>query len=192
MPKIKICGMTNPDDCMAAMDLGVDFIGFVFYKESRRYVAPQRVRDITEKIDGKAKTVGVFVKENEREIDHLMSFCHLDYAQTYGKSAQDNRISVYRIDDTVPPVGPVGLVLFDSYSTGFGGSARSFDIGLLKGHSSLPRAFIAGGIGEHNVYAALALDPFGVDLVSSVEREKGIKDHVKMENLVKMVRSYNV
>ena len=192
MAKIKMCGMTNLDDCRAAIDLGVDFIGFVFYKESRRYVTPERVREITEKINRMTKTVGVFVEENDREIDRLMDFCHLDFAQTYGKHTRDNRISVYRINDSVPAVDPVGLVLFDSYSTGFGGSARSFDIGLLKGHSSLPRAFIAGGIGEHNVYAALSLDPFGVDLVSSVEKEKGMKDHVKMERLVKMVRSHAI
>lgn len=189
---IKICGMTNLDDCQAAIDLGVDFVGFVFYKRSPRYVVPENVRDISEKIDGKAKTVGVFVEETEDEIDRLVDFCHLDFAQIYGKSAKKNRINVYRINNTVPEIASEGLVLFDSYSKGFGGSGISFDISLLKDHSALGRAFIAGGIDEKNVEHALALRPFGIDLVSAVEREKGKKDITKMQYFVKKVRSYQI
>ena len=81
MVKIKICGMTNLEDCQTAIDLGVDFIGFVFYKKSARYVAPEMVREISETINGKAKTVGVFVEETEDEIDRLVDFCHLDFAR---------------------------------------------------------------------------------------------------------------
>ena len=68
----------------------------------------------------------------------------------------------------------------------------SFDINLLKGHSALERAFIAGGIDEENVYRALDLKPFGIDLVSAVEKEKGKKDPFKMERFVKKVRSYQI
>ncbi len=192
MVKIKLCGMTNWNDCRVAIDLGVDFLGFVFYKESRRYIPPERVRDITQRINGKAKTVGVFVEETEDEIDRMVDFCRLDYAQVYGRLAKENRISVCRVKNSVPDVVPEGLVLFDSHSTGFGGSGRSFEINLLKGHKALKRAFIAGGINEDNVYRALDLKPFGVDLVSAVESERGIKDLLKMERFVKKVRSYQI
>jgi len=192
MVKIKLCGMTNWNDCRAAIDLGVDFLGFVFYKESRRYVPPERVRDIAQRINGKAKTVGVFVEETEDEIDRMVDFCRLDFAQIYGRSTKKNRISVCRIKESVPDITPEGLVLFDSYSTGFGGSGKSFEINLLKDHCALERAFIAGGIDEDNVYRALELRPFGVDLVSAVESEKGIKDLLKMERFVKKVRSYQI
>jgi phosphoribosylanthranilate isomerase len=192
MAKIKICGMTNREDCQAAIDLGVDFIGFVFYKKSARYVTPEKVREISEAIDGKIKTVGVVVDETEDEIDKLVDFCHLDFAQVYGKSTQDNRICVYRIEDSVPDIAPDGFVLFDSYSERFGGSGMSFDINLLKGHDSLERSFIAGGIDEENVRHVLALKPFGVDLVSAVEKERGKKDLFKMERFVKKVRSYQI
>ena len=184
--------MTNLEDCQAAVDLGVDFIGFVFYKQSARYVVPQKVRDISEAINGKAKTVGVFVEETEDEIDKLVDFCHLDFAQIYSSMTGANRIRVYRINDAVPEITSEGFVLFDSYSKGFGGSGMSFDINILKGYSALERAFIAGGIDEENVYRALTLRPFGVDLVSAVESKKGKKDLLKMERFVKKVRSYQI
>jgi phosphoribosylanthranilate isomerase len=190
MVKIKFCGMTNLEDCQVAIDLGVDFLGFVFYRESKRYVPPERVRGIAEMVSGRVKTVGVFVEETENEIDRMVDFCHLDFAQVYGRAARDNRISVYRIKDRAPDVVREGLVLFDSCSTGFGGSGVPFDIDLLEGHNALKRAFVAGGIDEDNVYRALALRPFGVDLVSAVESEKGKKDLLKMERFVKKVRSY--
>jgi phosphoribosylanthranilate isomerase len=192
MVKIKICGMTNLEDCHTAIDLGIDFIGFVFYAKSARYVAPEMVKEIVEEINGKAKTVGVFVEETEDEIDRLVDFCHLDFAQVYNGPHGANRISVYRIKDAVPEVAPEGLVLFDSYSDGFGGSGTPFDVNLLKDHSALGRAFIAGGIDEENVYRALDLKPFGIDFVSSVEKEKGKKDLFKMERLVKKVRSCQI
>ena len=183
--------MTNLEDCLAAVDLGVDFIGFVFYNKSARYVAPEVVKEILERIDGKVKTVGVFVEETEHEIERLIDFCHLDFAQVYNnRTAKDNWISVYRVKDSLPEVSADGLVLFDSHSEGFGGSGTPFDVSLLKGHSALGRAFIAGGIDEGNVHCALELKPFGIDFVSFVEKEKGKKDPFKMERLVKKVRSY--
>jgi phosphoribosylanthranilate isomerase len=198
MVKIKICGMTNLEDCLAAIALGVDYAGFVFYKESARYVAPEIVREISEAINGKIKTVGVFVEETEDEIDKLVDFCHLDFAQIYSSMTgaspgnRANRICVYRIKDTVPEVATEDFILFDSYSEGFGGSGMSFDVNLLKDHNALGRAFIAGGIDEENVYRALDLKPFGIDLVSAVEKEKGNKDPFKMERFVKKVRSYQI
>ena len=107
MVKIKICGMTNLEDCQTAIDLGVDFIGFVFYKKSARYVTPEMVREISERINGKAKTVGVFVEETEDEIDRLVDFCHLDFAQVYNSRMdhmEQTGSCVYRIKDAVPEV----------------------------------------------------------------------------------------
>jgi phosphoribosylanthranilate isomerase len=190
MVKIKVCGMTNIEDCRTAIDLGVDFVGFVFYKKSPRYVVSERVREIAEEINGKAKTVGVFVEETEDEIDRLVEFCHLDFAQVYHQATKDNRISVCRVTRCIPEVAAHGLVLFDSYSEGFGGSGTSFDTILLRDHHALGRAFIGGGMDDRNVYRALNLNPFGIDLVSSVEKQKGKKDPFKMERFVKKLRSY--
>jgi phosphoribosylanthranilate isomerase len=189
--KVKFCGMTNLDDCLAAVDLGVDYLGFVFYKRSARYVTPHAAAAMTKRIAGRAKTVGVFVEETPEEVRGLLDLCGLDYAQVYTRmKGITNTISVSRIKDTAPDADEGGLVLFDSYSEGFGGSGASFDIGLLEGHPALARAFIAGGIGEHNVCSALSLNPYGIDLVSSIEAEKGKKDRQKMKNLMNTVRSF--
>ncbi len=184
--------MTNLDDCLAAADLGVDLIGFVFYGKSMRYVAPEAVRTIIGRLDGAVKTVGVFVEEPECDVDRLMDLCGLDYAQVYAAQPGRNRILAYRVNGHIPNVAEKGLVLFDSYSSGFGGSGTPFDVGLLKGHSALGRAFIAGGINEENVEAVLALGPFGIDFVSSVERHKGKKDLSKMKRLVNRIRRFDI
>jgi phosphoribosylanthranilate isomerase len=190
MVNIKICGMTNMDDCRAAYDLGVDFIGFVFYRKSRRYISPENVREIVDALEGGVKTVGVFVDESEREVKEIVDFCDLDFAQVYRPMAIDGKISVFRVQDSSPEVESEGLVLFDSFTDAFGGSGIPFEYELLRGHSALPRAFIAGGIDENNVSRVLALNPYGIDLVSSVEICPGAKDRKKMKNLVNKVRSF--
>jgi len=184
--------MTNLDDCRAAVDLGVDFIGFVFYRKSARYTAPEAVRTMIERLDGTIKTVGVFVEESEGDVDRLIDFCRLDYAQVYTGQSGPGRISVYGVGDCVPEVTENGLILFDSHSPGFGGSGTPFDIRLLANHSALGRAFIAGGIDEENVENIMALHPFGVDFVSSIEKSKGKKDLLKMKRLVNKIRGYQI
>ena len=191
MVKIKFCGMTNLDDCKKAVGLGVDYVGFVFYRKSSRYVTPERVKRIVEKLNGGITTVGVFVDESDEEIAELVDHCGLDLTQIYRPSGLPTAITAIRIAERLPEIPPgEGLVLFDTYTDGFGGSGRSFDFGLLEGCAALARTFVAGGIGEHNVHDVLRLQPFGIDLVSSVETYRGKKDHGKMERFVKTVRSF--
>jgi phosphoribosylanthranilate isomerase len=188
MVKIKFCGMTNLDDCKKGVELGVDYLGFVFYKKSRRYVPPRKARSIIEKLDPSVNTVGVFIEETDEEIEKIADHCRLDLAQVYRKSAVKNKITAYRIADQLPASHTEGLILYDSYTDGYGGSGRPFPFGLLATCEVLDRAFIAGGINEENVREILCLQPFGVDLVSSVEVYRGKKDHRKMETFVKTIR----
>ena len=192
MANVKICGMTNVDDCRAALDLGVDFIGFVFYEKSKRYVSPENVRGIVETLEGKIKTVGVFVDESEAEVKEILDFCGLDFAQVYRPMAIPGKISVSRVRDRSPEAESEGLVLFDRHTDAFGGSGIPFEYELLRDHHALPRAFIAGGIDENNVSRVLALSPYGIDLVSSVEARPGVKDRIKMKNLINKVRSFAI
>ncbi len=192
MARVKLCGMTNLDDCLAAVELGADFIGFVFYRKSKRYVEPVKVRKITEKLDGEVKTVGVFVEETDEEIRTVLDGCHMDFAQVYRPVAIENRISVSRVGGFVDHVDPEGMILFDSLTEGFGGSGRSFDFELLRGHKALERAFVAGGLNEENLAAVLSLNPYGIDLVSSIEKEPGRKDRRRMKNFMNKVRSFEL
>jgi phosphoribosylanthranilate isomerase len=190
MAKIKFCGMTNPADCMKAVDLGVDFIGFVFYKRSARYVTPDTAKEMALQVEGRAQTVGVFVEEKDDDILKIMGFCGLDFCQVFHSSHIQNRITTYRVKDHLPEISPDddGLILFDTYSEGLGGSGRSFDLRLLRGTPFMHRAFVAGGISEENVTSVIQLGPFGVDLVSSIEASPGKKDHAKMESFIRKVR----
>ncbi|MGD0229744.1 MAG: phosphoribosylanthranilate isomerase [Syntrophorhabdales bacterium] len=189
MVRIKFCGMTNLDDCRRAADLPVDFAGFVFYRGSKRAVTPLTARRIIEGLDGKVRTVGVFVEETDREMEEIVGYCGLDFAQVYRESALPNTIRVVRVGARPPRIPSRGLILFDSDTAGLGGSGTSFDPGLLRGCDALGRAFVAGGIGEGNVEdVLLRLRPFGVDLVSSIEAAPGRKDHKKMERFVEKVR----
>lgn len=192
MVKVKFCGMTNLEDCKKAVDLSVDFVGFVFYEKSPRYVAPPTVREIVEKLGGNVKTVGVFVDMSDGAIQDTMDHCRLTYAQVYRDVPMPNRIRVVRIGASLPdePLDDEGLILFDSYSEGFGGSGRSFDFSVLRGFKGLDHAFVAGGVNIDNVDDILRLKPFGIDLVSSIEKQKGKKDHRKMEEFMTKVRSF--
>ena len=187
--QIKFCGMTNLDDCKKAVELGVDYVGFVFYRKSRRYIAPHKARRIVERLDSSVSTVGVFIDETDEEIEKIVDDCGLSFAQVYRESTVKKKITAYRVADQLPASPGEGLLLFDSYTKGYGGSGTSFHTGLLENCEVLSRSFIAGGINEQNVREILRLRPFGVDLVSSVEAPHGKKDHKKMEAFVKMVRS---
>ncbi len=193
MVKIKVCGMTNLDDCLKGQELGIDFVGFVFYRHSKRCVTPQDVRKIIEGIGPSIDTVGVFVEESDEEMRRIVHYCGLGYAQVYRESALQETIRAFRVADSLPSDLPrEGLMLFDSFTDTVGGSGQAFPLRLVAGGSFLDRAFIAGGINEHNVADVLRLKPFGVDLVSSLEAYPGKKDHEKMERFVKTVRSFDL
>jgi phosphoribosylanthranilate isomerase len=193
MVKTKFCGMTNEDDCKKAIDLSVDFVGFVFYEKSPRHVSPSKVGQIVEKLGGRIGTVGVFVEESDAQIAAIMDHCGLDYAQVYRRTTIPRQIRAIRVGDRLPdiPFDDEGLILFDSLSEGYGGSGKSFDVQLLQGFEALDRTFVAGGVSIANVGAILRLKPFGIDLVSSIEVCKGKKDHRKMEEFMKTVRSFH-
>jgi phosphoribosylanthranilate isomerase len=181
--------MTNLKDVFYSLDLGVDFVGFVFYKKSPRYIEPQEVKNILKQIPEYTKSVGVFVEESENEIVSIMNYCGLKYAQVYNDVNIQNKIRVYRIKDTLPDKVYDGLVLLDSKTDAVGGSAQKFDWGILEGFYAIHRAFIAGGVSLDNIKEIVKYKPYGVDLVSSVEANPGKKDPIKMKNFIDKLRS---
>jgi len=185
--KIKFCGMTNLDDCLCAQDLGVDYVGFVFYEKSKRYVEPKIVTSIVKHLH--VKTVGVFVDKSVEDIKNIMQECNLDFAQVYEDFEIENRIRVFRIIDKLPESVSDGLILLDSFSALVGGSGKSFNWQLLEGFEAVNRAFIAGGISIENAEHLALYRPYGVDLVSSIEMYPGKKDFNKMKSFVKLARS---
>ncbi len=187
--KVKFCGMTNYEDVKAAIELGVDFIGFVFYKKSKRFIDYSKAKQIIEKIKGEVKTVGVFVDETCKEIEEVMDFCGLDYAQIYKDCPLERRIRVYRIKDKLPEKVADGLLLFDKFTDSIGGSGISFNFNLIKDFQFKDRLFVAGGININNVKDLVGLNIYGVDLVSGIEAYPGKKDFEKMKEFMEFVRS---
>jgi phosphoribosylanthranilate isomerase len=193
--RIKICGITNRTDALAAVDCGTDALGFVFAESSRR-IAPETARDIIHGLPPLVTTVGVFVDQAQEEVKEIALFCHLDALQLHGHESPAYCRGFYR--KVIKAFGvqdasisrqlaryEVSAYLLDS-SAG-GGSGRRFDWTLAR---DLPgRIILAGGLDPANVAEAIRIvRPYGVDVSSGVERSPGKKDHRLMKEFVTHVR----
>ena len=189
MTKIKICGITRPEDARAAIDLGADFIGFVFVPESPRYVTPEQAR--RSRPEAGAARVGVFRNESVETMNRIADEVGLDYIQLHGDEPDDivvNRpvIKALRVTDTLPTThANAEWLLFDSG----GGTGRRFDWSLLAGYPRTKPFLLAGGITPDNVAAAISfVRPDAIDVSSGVESQPGVKDHAKLKALFERVK----
>jgi phosphoribosylanthranilate isomerase len=187
---VKICGITNREDALAAADAGVSAIGFNFYRESPRYISPTGAAMIAEKIPANIWKVGVFVNETPETIAKIAVDAGLDVAQLHGTS-EARGIRIWRgcqIDGLVFDQldgDVVEALLIDTPSKDlYGGTGQTFDWSLARG---LPlKTVIAGGLDADNVRAAIErAQPWGVDACSRIEKSPGLKDHEKMRKFVK-------
>jgi len=187
---VKICGITNRDDALAAVEAGASAIGFNFYRESPRYISHTGAAMITEKIPASVWKVGIFVNENPETIARCVLDAGLDIVQLYGSSeAQGIRVwRACKVTDWLPFFlldDSFEALLVDSPSESlFGGTGKTFDWSQAKGIAK--KIVIAGGLDPDNVRAAIEqAQPWGVDACSSIEKSPGVKDHEKMTKFVK-------
>lgn len=198
---VKICGLTNPGDARAAVEAGADFLGFVFYPDSRRYVgltAGAWVRPV----EGASK-VGVFRDQGLGLILRVREEAGLDLVQLHGGETPDlcaelggrgKVIKAIAVGETVDwglvaAYGQVARVLFDTGSPGGGGSGRLFDWGLLARVPPNLEFWLAGGLTPDNVARALVeVRPAGVDVATGVEAAVGRKDAGKIQAFIAAVR----
>lgn len=190
MTQIKICGLTRAEDVALATDLGADFLGFVFVKESPRSISPERVRDILEQGDSRrARAVGVFRGASAEEINEVAKIANLDFVQIHGTPPPGLSrpvIHAFTVQDALPDTTTeAGYVLFD---TG-GGTGRTFDWKLLEAWPRTRPFFLAGGLTPDNIAGAIrAARPDAIDLSSGIESAPGIKDPQKMRTLFERVK----
>lgn len=201
MTKIKLCGLTRKCDIEAANELKVDYIGFVFAKKSRRYIEPDRAKELKAILLPEIKAVGVFVDETPEIIAELLGTGVIDIAQLHGKEddvyfrelkhmTDAPIIKAFRIDGEADiyraKTSAADYVLLDS---GTGGTGSSFDWSLIQG---LDRPyFLAGGLHKYNVGEAVRLlHPYAVDVSSGIETD-GLKDRDKMVEFTAIVRKEN-
>ncbi len=198
LTKIKICGITNPDDAIMAAELGVDAVGFIF-TTSKREINPKIAREIIEKLPPFITTVGVFKNETQKYLNQIADYTNIDIVQLHGNETPDycNRIKKkvikrFLINDNNKKTDLVSLMNKYSVSAYLldpgEGSGKKFDWNLAI-NIDLP-LIIAGGLTPKNVKEVInLLAPYGVDVSSGVEKSPGIKDIKKIRRFIEEVRS---
>jgi phosphoribosylanthranilate isomerase len=207
MTFIKICGITNLDDALAAVDAGADALGLNFYKPSPRYVTPQTAREIIAKLPQEILTVGVFVNEPSPEsVEDLARDSGVTAIQLHGDESPDycrdlkNRYIIKALaagrdfDPERATDYDVEAILLDTKDNALrGGTGRVFDWTIAqKVRRTIPKLFLAGGLSLQNIEdAIISVDPYGVDACSALEETPGKKNHKRMRAFVKTIRSVN-
>jgi phosphoribosylanthranilate isomerase len=214
MTWVKICGTTNLEDALVAVEAGADAVGFVFYEKSPRCVTVDRAREIVERLPGRIEKVGVFVNAPEDALLAVADGAGLTAVQMHGDHEDPHvadliaqrrpevkvlaAISMRRPN----PAGwammwhpdSVQAFLLDSgRSSEPGGTGEVFDwaasLPTLADIRRLAKVVAAGGLTSANVRAAIEiLKPWGVDVASGVEARPGKKDPEKVRAFVRAVR----
>jgi phosphoribosylanthranilate isomerase len=206
VPKVKICGLTNFEDALLAVQLGADLLGFNFYPKSPRYIEPKNAEKIIRKLPAYVDIVGLFINESADYIRKISSDLMLNWVQLHGDESPgfcvslDNMpalvIKAIRIKDgndiEYARNFATDALLLDAYHpTLYGGTGERFDWKLLPqltGHK-FGRTFLAGGITPENVIEAIGQGFYGIDICSGIESEPGKKDHKKMTELFNKIKA---
>ncbi|PYS75192.1 MAG: phosphoribosylanthranilate isomerase [Acidobacteria bacterium] len=204
MALVKICGITNAEDALAAVEAGADLLGFNFYLKSPRYISPSEARRIAGALPESVGRVGVFVNETEPgAIARAVSEAGVGAAQLHGDEtpefcAELVGISVIKALRVGRGFGveqasryKTDAVLLDAYAEdAWGGTGRTFDWSVARrAREVVPKLFLAGGLTPENVAEAVrAVRPFAVDVCSGVETSPGRKSFRLMRGFVEAVR----
>lgn len=205
---IKICGTTSVEDALASVEAGADALGFIFASSPRR-VTPQKAQGIIRELPSSVERIGVFLNEDVEQIRKTVMEVDLTGIQLHGneivsevfsKLPEDRRNSLRivksikandgfekNLDSAVAALEPVDAWLFDPGA----GSGKTFDWKSARARlgDRQGRFILAGGLSAQNVEEAIKIFiPWGVDVVSGVEKEPGRKDHEKLKAFVAAVR----
>jgi phosphoribosylanthranilate isomerase len=202
--KLKVCGMKYPENLQTLASMDIDYLGFIFYKPSKRYCAETLTPEFVTSLKTKAKKVGVFVNESIDELIRIANDYQLDCIQLHGeesleyciqlKTLNKKIIKVFSVQDTLPMdsikqfESYVDYFLFDTKTPLYGGSGVSFDWNLLKNYSSKTPFFLSGGIDEHfnitDIHMLLNLPIYALDINSKFETSPGLKDIEKVRKFI--------
>jgi phosphoribosylanthranilate isomerase len=199
MTRIKICGLTRPEDVALCADLGADYLGFNFSARSPRRVDGEAAADLLAAAD-RCPRVGVFVDEEPDAVRRAIDAMRLDLLQFHRPFAEEDFayglpvLAVERVFGPIPPprehLARCHAVLYDAgHPTLDGGTGGSFDWRGLAGRSGAVPIGVAGGLRPENVGDAIrAARPFLVDVASGVESSPGVKDAAKVRAFFAAVR----
>ena len=196
--RIKICGIMNKEDAIAAAHFGADALGFVFATSPRK-VSAESAREIIKTLPPFVKTVGVFVDEDPERVSSIAARCGLDILQFHGSESvgycnsfnrrvikavrMQSRDELKNLSNYVDVVD--GLLLDTYVPNKLGGTGITFDWELAVEARKYGRIILAGGLNPENVAAAIRMvKPYAVDASSGLERSPGVKDHEKMAQFI--------
>ncbi len=195
-PRIKICGITNIVDALAAVHHGADALGFIFYEKSPRYVPPDRARTVIDTLPPSVMRVGVFVNTPRATINTIAEATKLHAVQLSGdESPEDCRGYAIPVIKAIRPRSMDDLSQLDRYSAAaflvdghkegtYGGTGTHVDPAIAREAARRYPIFLAGGISPRNVVSVVRdVRPFALDVNSGVESSPGKKDHSQLAHL---------
>jgi phosphoribosylanthranilate isomerase len=202
--QVKICGITNLEDALVAVESGADALGFIFCKQSPRYIAPSDAAAITFKLPSSVMKVGVFVDESPETLEQIASVSGINRAQLHGNERNEMCamvrlpvIKAFRMKDQASLSQlsdyKVSAFLLDSYVPGqLGGTGARFNWDLAVQAKNFGHPIIlAGGLVPDNVADAVAkVQPYAVDVSSGVESVPGKKDHAKVREFIRRAKTW--
>jgi phosphoribosylanthranilate isomerase len=201
--KVKICGITEKEDALSAVNLGADALGFIF-APSPRQIPMEKARHIIKTIPPFVKTVGVFVNQETTTIREYINYCGLDLVQLHGDESPEfcrelmpYTIKAFRIKDDsnlqmcMAYRANARALLLDTYAKDkVGGTGKTFDwqLAVKIKKTGLP-VILSGGLGPSNIEEAIrVVRPYAVDVNSGVEERPGKKSYGLMRQLMDKIR----
>ncbi len=190
--RVKICGITNYEDAIAAIDAGADALGFVFYPKSPRYITPQNAKTLIAKLPPFVEKVALFVNEEAQTIDSICSYTkatlaqiHFEADKTLYDALRTPHIKVIRAKNASDiDKYPNEYRLVDAFCQEYGGSGKRLNLEWFK-NKECSKIILAGGLTPQNVAQTKQYGFYGVDVSSGVEKSKGVKDHDKIREFIK-------
>jgi phosphoribosylanthranilate isomerase len=204
MVRVKICGITNAADALAAVDAGADLLGFNFYAKSPRRIAEDEAARIRPRLPREVDAVGIFVNAPTADVAAMCKSLKLDAAQLHGDETAETVaelagsvpvVKAFRVDldfdlKTLKDYSRAFAFLFDAVVSGqYGGTGHSTDWDAARKAAVKHRIILAGGLKVENVAAAVRIvRPYGIDVASGVESKPGKKDHGRLREFIQEVR----
>ena len=194
--RVKICGITNFQDAIQAIEAGADALGFVFYQDSPRYITPANAKKIIDKLPPFVGRVGLFVNEGIDTIDTISKYCDLTLCQIHFEVDEEALdmigsktlpvIRAKRKEDVLQYSNRYRLV--DAYCEEYGGSGKRLNLEWFDG-VDCSKIILAGGLTPDNLEELKKYNFYGVDVSSGVERIRGKKDYQKVTKFIANAKS---
>ena len=201
--RVKICGITTLEDALYCSDIGADALGFIFYKQSPRYIEPAKAMKIMKALPPFITPVGVFVNETRKTIEQIIAQTHIRIVQMSGDEQPDDCAGyttkvwkAFRIRDMkgIEKVNrySVAAVMLDGATTGYGGSGVLADFSIARELKNIRPLVLAGGLNPENVaHAIRSVEPYAIDINSGVESSPGKKDRAMVKLLFDRLAQLN-